>query len=227
MESVGLFSIHEQLDALGGRLEIDSAPGRGCRVTLVCPARRGSGETVHPEVELADAAASPTRPRKRPRRSADRIRVAVVDDHPLVRQALAGLLRAAEDMEFAGEAADGASAVTTGARDVRPDVVLMDISMPGMNGIEATRLIDRELPDVSVVCLSMFEEGEQAAAMRAAGAAVYVMKSSGSDAITAAIRIPPPGPQAGPRPINGLLRGGALLPGETCRRATRAQPFAP
>ena len=73
-------------------------------------------------------------------------------------------------------------------REMRPDVVLAGINMPGMNGIEATRIIQGELPNVSVIRLSMFEEGEQAAAMRAAAAAAAVTKRSGSDAITAAIR---------------------------------------
>ena len=90
-------------------------------------------------------------------------------------------------MELVGVASDGAEAVTL-VREMQPDVVLMDINMPGMSGIEATRIIHGEHPDVSVIGLSMFEEGEQAEAMRAAGAAAYVTKSSGSDAITAAIR---------------------------------------
>ena len=73
-------------------------------------------------------------------------------------------------------------------REIRPDVVLMDVSMPGMNGVEATQIIHREFPDIRIIGLSMFQEGEQAAAMREAGAAGYVTKTGSSEGLLAAIR---------------------------------------
>ena len=111
----------------------------------------------------------------------------LVDDHIIVRQGLAGLLRTEEDMELVGEVSDGAAALNL-AREILPDVVLMDISMPGMNGIEATQAIHRELPQIRVIGLSMFQEGEQAAAMLEAGAVGYVSKSDSVESITAEIR---------------------------------------
>jgi DNA-binding NarL/FixJ family response regulator len=90
-------------------------------------------------------------------------------------------------MELVGEASDGAAAVSL-VRELRPDVVLMDVSMPGMNGIEATRIIHREFPDVRIIGLSMFQEGEQAAAIREAGAVDYVTKSGSSEAMLSLIR---------------------------------------
>jgi DNA-binding NarL/FixJ family response regulator len=90
-------------------------------------------------------------------------------------------------MKLVGEASDGTSAVNL-VREVKPDVVLMDVSMPGMNGIEATRIIHHEFPDVRVIGLSMFQEGEQAAAMREAGAVGYVTKSGSSEAMLSLIR---------------------------------------
>jgi DNA-binding NarL/FixJ family response regulator len=115
------------------------------------------------------------------------IRVILVDDHVVMRQGLGGLLRRLGDMEIAGEASDGESAIEL-VRQVRPDVVLMDISLPGMNGIEATRIIHAELPGVRIIGLSMFEEAERGDAMREAGAVSYISKSEPSDAVVAAIR---------------------------------------
>jgi CheY-like chemotaxis protein len=180
----GLFSICERLGMLGGRLEIDSTPGQGSRFTLIAPlaappadealARGRSHVSVvlpHPDARVAEGA----------------IRVVLVDDHVIVRQGLAGLLCAEPDIAIVGEASDGASAVTL-VRRVRPDVVLMDISMPGMNGIEATRIIHAEMPDVRVVGLSMFDQADQADAMRLAGAVGYLSKSGPASALVEALR---------------------------------------
>jgi DNA-binding NarL/FixJ family response regulator len=90
-------------------------------------------------------------------------------------------------MKIVGQAWNGESAVNL-IREIQPDVVLMDISMPGMNGIEATRIIHSELPEVHIIGLSMFQEEERAGAMREAGAVDYVSKSAPSEAVIAAIR---------------------------------------
>jgi DNA-binding NarL/FixJ family response regulator len=119
--------------------------------------------------------------------SEKRIGVILVDDHMVMRQGLAGLLRAEPDFEIIGESSDGQSAIDL-IRDLRPDVVLMDISMPGMDGIEATRIIHKELPEVRIIGLSMFQEGEREAAMREAGAVDYLTKTGPSEALIDAIR---------------------------------------
>jgi DNA-binding NarL/FixJ family response regulator len=119
--------------------------------------------------------------------SKKKLRIVLVDDHVVVRQALAGLFRNEPDMEIAGEASDGESAVYL-VREIRPDFVLMDVSMPGMNGIQATRIIHSELPEINIIGLSMFQTEELAAAMRAAGAVDYVSKSAPSENVVAAIR---------------------------------------
>ena len=90
-----------------------------------------------------------------------------------------GLLQAEPDIRVVGEASDGGAAVDL-ARQVKPDIVLMDISMPGMDGIEATKIIHKEMPRVSIIGLSMFQEGEQADAILRAGAVRYLTKTGPS-----------------------------------------------
>ena len=183
---IGLFGIRERLRMLGGRLEIDSSPGRGSRLRLIAPyaaqTARAYPDPGRPTVSVLMAGGG-----KEEGGATKKIRIVLVDDHIIVRQGLAGLLRAEEGMELVGEASDGAAAVTL-VREIRPEVVLMDVSMPGMNGIEAMQIIHREFPDIRVIGLSMFQEGEQAAAMLEAGAVNYVTKSGSSEAILSLIR---------------------------------------
>ncbi len=117
-----------------------------------------------------------------------RIRVLLVDDHTVLRQGLARLLREHADIEVSGEAATGREAVDMAVR-LRPDVVLMDVNMPAMNGVEATRLIRSALPTVQVIALSMFEPGGLASeAMRTAGVVAYLGKSGPPEQLLGAIR---------------------------------------
>lgn len=115
------------------------------------------------------------------------IRVLVVDDHAIVRQGLERLLATADDMELVGMAADGREAVEM-VRDHRPDVVLMDLSMAGMDGVEATRLIVADTDDVRVVVLTSFgEEGRIVDALNA-GAHGYLLKHIDPDDLLDAVR---------------------------------------
>jgi DNA-binding NarL/FixJ family response regulator len=97
------------------------------------------------------------------------------------------MLGAEPDIEIVGEAADGLEAIEL-ARKVLPDIILMDMSMAKLNGIEATRIIHNEFPEIRIIGLSMFEEVERAQAMRDAGAVQYVAKSGAGEALIAAIR---------------------------------------
>jgi PAS domain S-box-containing protein len=181
----GLFSIQQRLQHMGGRMDIDSAPGRGARIILVAPSLP---EADHPVPTAAGAAVpAPATIELASRGPGAVIRVVLADDHQIMRQGLASLLRMETDMEIAGEASDGLEAVAL-ARSLRPDVVVMDVSMPNMNGVEATRCITSELSDVRVIGLSLHDTGDMAAAMKAAGAVHYLSKGGPSDVLIAAIR---------------------------------------
>ncbi len=185
----GLFSIRERLQLLGGQVRIDSSHGNGSRITLLAPAatmvEESSVAAARPELVMSMSLPAP---RHAPAAEArHKIRVLVVDDHIVMRQGLASLLRETPDIEVVGEASEGDAAVKL-VRELLPDVVLMDISLAGMNGIQATRIIHLEWPNIRIIGLSMFEEGERAATMRAAGAAAYLTKSGPSEDIIRTIR---------------------------------------
>ena len=115
------------------------------------------------------------------------IRVLIADDHPVFRAGLAGLLAAAPDAEMAGMAATGTEAVEI-ARQTQPDVVLMDLHMPGLNGIEATRRIVTDSPHITVVILTMFDDDDSVFAALRAGARGYLLKGASLEQIRRALR---------------------------------------
>jgi CheY-like chemotaxis protein len=120
-------------------------------------------------------------------RATRRTRILLVDDHAILRAGLGGLLREEPDLEVIGEAADGEAAVEL-AKATRPDVILMDVTMPRLNGIEATRQITGLLPQVRVIGLSMHDHDSMALAMRKAGASAYLSKDGRSEVLIATIR---------------------------------------
>jgi PAS domain S-box-containing protein len=178
----GLSSIRQRLEFLGGSLQMACAPGLGSRFTLAVPLERitlNAAPCAHP-VEPSEERGAPETTRRR-------IRIILVDDHALVRAGLARLLQEEPDMEIVGEAADGKAALGL-IRERAPDVVVMDVDMPGMDGIAATRLICGTAPGVRVIGLSMFEESIEGEAIRSAGAIAYLAKSDATDALVTAIR---------------------------------------
>ena len=115
------------------------------------------------------------------------IRIVIADDHGVVREGLRALLGSESDMEVVGEAATGKE-VLERATEVRPDVILMDIQMPDLNGIEATRRILEANPEVGVVVLTMFEDDESVFSAMRAGARGYVLKGAPPSEILKVLR---------------------------------------
>lgn len=151
-----------------------------------------------------------------------KIRVLLVEDHQVVREGLRALLRGEPDVEVIGEAEGG----TDGARlaeELAPDVVVMDVSMPGLGGIEAARRLRRARPDQAVVFLSMHDDAPTVDAALRAGARGYVLKGRGVSALCEAIRTAARGevwlsPEVSSYVLQGYLQGG---------QAADADPLSP
>ncbi len=115
------------------------------------------------------------------------IRVLIADDHPVVRSGLAGMLGVEPDLDVVGEAADGAAAVAL-ARELVPDLVLMDLRMPGVDGAAATARITEELPGVHVLVLTTYETDADILRAVEAGATGYLLKDTPRDQLVAGVR---------------------------------------
>jgi len=143
------------------------------------------------------------------------IRVLLVDDHALVRRGLSTFLVAFDDLELAGEAASGEEAVQLCAQ-LQPDVVLMDLMMPGMNGVTATRLIAERRPHPQIIALTSFHEADLVQGALQAGAISYLLKNITAEELAAAIRAAHAGRATlAPEATQALVQGLAspLLPG--------------
>ncbi|MCX5662869.1 MAG: response regulator [Planctomycetota bacterium] len=176
----GLTNIRERAVMLDGQLEIDSGPGRGTRVCLRIPA--ATREVIAP----AQVFGAPAREPAASLLPAGPVRVLIADDHKIVRDGLRSVLARHDRVHIIGEAGDGVEALDM-ARRMRPDVVIMDASMPRMNGVEATRRLVAEMPTLRVLGLSMHHDPDMASAMRRAGAAAYLSKDGPSDQLLSAI----------------------------------------
>ena len=114
------------------------------------------------------------------------VRILIVDDHELVRRGLRSILVTRPEWEICGEAADGSNAIEK-ARELKPDVVLLDITMPHMNGLDAARIIRRDVPRAKVIILSQHDESEMRARALEAGAQGYISKSHAAHQLLIAI----------------------------------------
>ena len=117
----------------------------------------------------------------------EQIRILIADDHTLFRDGLRALFHSLPDTEVVGEAATGEQAISQ-AEKLQPDVILMDIQMPGVNGIEATRQIVHTSPHIGVIIVTMFEDDDSVFAAMRAGARGYVLKGAGQEEMVRVIR---------------------------------------
>lgn len=115
------------------------------------------------------------------------IRLLIADDHAFYREGVRTMLQGMDDMEVVGEASDGDAAITS-ASTLQPDVILMDIKMPGTNGLEATRRILRASPHVQVLVVTMFEDDDSVFAAMRAGARGYLLKDADQDELVRAVQ---------------------------------------
>jgi PAS domain S-box-containing protein len=192
----GLFSIRERMKTIGGHVEIRSAPGEGTTAVMTLPIES-------PDEDLADTERAEFLPEvpsalapgglgasavgtHHAVKETDRIRILLVDDHSMVRQGLRTVLDSYPDLEVVGEAADGLDAVAVAER-LRPEVVLMDINMPRMNGIEATEQIKTRHPTTVIIGLSVNADRENRQAITKAGAVMLLTKEAAVEELYSAI----------------------------------------
>jgi DNA-binding NarL/FixJ family response regulator len=116
----------------------------------------------------------------------DRARILIVDDHEIFRRGLRSLLESRDEFDISGEAANGLEAVQM-ARELQPDIIVMDVSMPQMDGLQAARMIRRERPDSKILILSQHDSPHMLAAALEAGASAYVTKSQVARCLFAAL----------------------------------------
>jgi CheY-like chemotaxis protein len=182
----GLFSIQERLEVIGGRLDIQSIPGSGCRCTITVPL--GQSFTTRQAIpEEVPALPIPPKPRGGLLRAGHKIRVLVADHASFARQAVIQLLEEHGDIVVVGQASDGQEALEL-ARKTNPDVILMGVKMPRLDGIETTYRLRQELPQVRVIGLSTGGEPEQGFAAERAGAFAILDKTDHLENLVSTIR---------------------------------------
>lgn len=175
----GLFSIRERLAALGGKMDVTSEAGNGTCIDLHVPWPSHRQRPTGTPEDTCEAEA-PADVEQDGDAEAGGIAVLVVDDHRIVREGIVNVLAGDPRLRIMGEAADGHEAIRVIERH-QPDVVVMDVNMPRMNGVETTRVVHGRWPNLPVIGLSVQEDEATVRAMREAGAAAFIPKSGDFD----------------------------------------------
>ena len=182
----GLFSIRERMKAVGGRFELRSTTGEGTTAVLVLPLQ-SRDEAIDQGGQKGRSDYNRTGAPSVSKATSKGIRVLLVDDHAMMRQGLRSVLDAYPDVEVVGEAADGEEALRM-VEDHQPAVVIMDINMPKLNGIEATRWIKTRRPATIVIGLSVNADGDNRDAMTKSGAHLLLTKEAAVEHLYVAIQ---------------------------------------
>jgi PAS domain S-box-containing protein len=181
----GLLSIKERVCYMGGELEVRAAPGEGSVFVLKIPLhllKQDAPRRLEKTGKMKEG--MPKTPCTR--KEADGLRILFADDHKVLRQGLIELVEDQPGIHVVGEAENGRQALDL-ARELRPDGIVMDVSMPVMNGIEATRRIKAEMPEIRIIGLSMHEEAHVSRMLRLAGADALISKSASAAELLEAI----------------------------------------
>lgn len=173
----GLFSIYERMNFLNGNMEIESQPGKGTKVILTVPVMKGE-KTIATEKNVSKSSSSKTN---------KKIKVLLADDHQIVREGLRKKMEEENHLTVIAEASDGEEALKL-AKETSPDIIVMDVTMPKMDGVTATQKIKKALPDIHVIGLSSYEDEGFAREMMNAGASAYLAKSDAFETLSATIR---------------------------------------
>jgi two-component system, sensor histidine kinase len=182
--TLGLVSMKERAELFGGEFRFASTPGGGAEVRVTLPRAGAAAGTSVPAPERSQPLAGAASLRSAPARL---LRVVLADDHALVREGCARLLQESPGIQVVGEAADGTAAVELAIRE-RPDVLVLDYSMPGMDGAETTARVRAIVPGVKILVLTMHDSIALATRMLRLGADGYVVKTEAADALVQAVR---------------------------------------
>jgi CheY-like chemotaxis protein len=185
----GLFNLREQINQLGGTVTIRSGPQHGTLVKIRVPLTltTSPGSSVEASTPVTSRRAIPSPEGTSVRGSFAKVTVLLVDDHRMLREGLRSIIDAQPDLTVIAEASNGEMAIEL-AQDLQPDVVIMDVNMPTLNGIETIRQIRAILPTATVIGLSVQEEQQVMELMTQAGADAYLSKADAFDALSATIR---------------------------------------
>ncbi|MFP4431935.1 MAG: PAS domain-containing protein [Spirochaetaceae bacterium] len=181
---LGLLGIRERTESIGGSFSVESMPGQGSRFALEVPLdfgreiSKGDEAAINPGDSTGDGQGGTL--------DTEKIRLVIAEDHRIIRQGLVSVVSEQPDIVVVGEASNGREAVDIFQR-TRPDVILMDVSMPIMDGVEATRQIRADDPKVRIIGLSMYDDDQVQRAMAAAGAETFVNKAETSGILLRAI----------------------------------------
>jgi PAS domain S-box-containing protein len=188
----GIWNIEDRITFLGGRMKITTAPGKGCCVELIVPkdvsrkvsmpAKTAGDDTSHREWVDMEPIQMPLSFNE-----SSQIRILLADDHQMMREAMAKLLKDCKGMIVVGQANDGSEAVRLAAQ-LKPHVLLMDVTMPVLDGFEAAAQIKRDHPDIRIIGLSVHNDAHTRQKMLHAGASAYLTKSASPATLVETIR---------------------------------------